>query len=194
MSQQYTEQEAEAILRLAVQKSGETISKDRLASMAAELGVSPDDLAKAEQTYIEKQAAEEERRQLLREKASRSFGVVLVWSVLSASSLILGGWQALSGPSGVFWAAYFIAALTLFSVVRLTRILTAPHSSSLRRRRSTTLTTEAKQVLDDLALREPTKIEAIKELRDRLGLSLRDAKDSVESYDRQNGHIFTHRR
>ncbi|MGV3615923.1 MAG: 2TM domain-containing protein [Fimbriimonas sp.] len=191
---QYTEEEAEQILRLAARSETGGISRDRLASMAAELGVSPDQLERAEREFLQTRQTETERKEfethVFRDLWSHVAIYVAVNVGLIGMDLIPDGhwdwahWPLLGWGIGVachvasvFWSSADDEAKA-FREWKAKRTV-APLSDEQRR------------VLDEIALSgTPGTLHAIKDLRDRLGLGLREAKDAVDQYEEIHPGIF----
>jgi hypothetical protein len=86
----YTEEQAQEILRVASQSSfgmGD-ISRERLLETAAELGISPEDVIRAERAVLEKQELESDRAAFRKHVRKELFGKVSRW--LSLAVLLYG--------------------------------------------------------------------------------------------------------
>lgn len=191
----YSEEEAEEILRLATRKEATGgIPRDRLVEMAAELGLSPDQVQRAEQEYLATRDEEVERKKfeshVLRKLWSHVATYVAVNAGLVGMDLVADGridwayWPLLGWGIGlachiasVFWSSADDEAKTF-------REWKATHQR-------TPLTAEQRHVLDEFTLNGPTgQLLAIKELRERLGLGLREAKDATDRYAEANPDAF----
>lgn len=195
----YSEEEAEEILRLATRKQGSGgIPRDRLVEMAAELGLSPDQVQSAEQEFNATRNQEDERKRfeshVLRDLWSHVATYVAVNAGLVGMDLIGDGrldwayWPLLGWGIGVachvasvFWSSSDAEAKA-FQEWKATR-------------ETAVLTDEQRILLDEFTRNGPTgQLMAIKELRDQLGLDLKHAKDVTERYAVVNPNAFLGRR
>ena len=194
MERQYTEKEAEAILKLAASKSpGVTgVPQSRLVQMAAELGIPEDQLRLAAQEY-ELKAAEEAEWQAFRKEARNDLwshlGIYLAVNVFlliidlaKDRHLDWGMWPALG------WGIGVVAHILHYCFASESE--QRKEFNAWRGKRSEEVRPELRKTLDEIALHEPSKIEAIKLLRERRGLSLAEAKSAVDAYDAENGKVF----
>lgn len=194
MPQFYSEQEAEQILRSAAKKSGTSteISRDRLLQMAAEAGIDAEYVLSAEMelsTIREDGQIEEEYRQKMRSsylaEVSSSAGVMAVCTAI---------WLFTSGWNSYFWPMWVLLGLLIglgsaFAPQMLPQ--TAVYQAGLEKykasRRSKKSPNERspdiRSLLEDyVAVDAQNKIGAIKLVRERTGLGLREAKQEVDAY------------
>lgn len=190
----YSEEEAEEILRLAARKESGGIPRDRLVQMAAELGMSPDQVVSAEQEFLAKRDEDVERKKfeshVLRELWSHVATYVAVNVGLLLMDAIPDGrvdwayWPLLGWGIGiachiasVFWSSADDEAKTY-------REWKASHEHE-------PLSLTQRQILDEIAPKyRGQKLMAIKELRDRTGVGLREAKEAVDLYDATHPGTF----
>jgi len=201
----YNEQDSEEILRIASREAATGgMSRDRLVETAAELGIPPEAVARAEEQLIKKreadriQAEEAELRKQYEQERRSSFRNDL-FSYLGTNAGLIGIWW-MSGH-GYFWPGWVLVGWGIGLVSDfLTTFFNRDESKFQRwkRRRhrkamgSSSMGDRAMPVLDDLtSAGEISKIDAIKELRDRLSLDLRDAKDMADKYEQENPGVFT---
>lgn len=190
----YRADEAEEILRLAARKETDTIPRDRLIQMAAELGMSPEQVTRAEQEYLAKRDAEIERKKfeahVLRDLWSHVATYVAVNGGLVLMDVVKDGqvdwafWPLLGWGIGL---ACHIASVFWSSSDEEDRSFREWRANWERR----PLTMEECHILDEFVPHHPgQKLLAIKELRDRLGIGLREAKDAVDQYAELNPAAF----
>lgn len=207
MSEQrhYDDNEAEEILRIASRETGGGgMSEERLLQTAAELGISPDAVRRAEEQVRLKRESDrvqsedvELRKQFEAERKGKFMTDFLSYIAVNAG--LVGIWW-MSGAN-YFWPAWVmlgwgIGVATDFLQTFFNRDETKFQRWKNRRHRksmgSAKMADRAAPVLDEItASGDVTKIDAIKTLRDRLQLDLRDAKDMADNYERQHPGIFT---
>jgi hypothetical protein len=187
----YTQEEAERILRLAADQDPEGISRPRLVEMAAELGVSPEQVAAAED---ELRTQERERQQLrirrLRDLRERATLYVIGTGALVAADILLN--------RTVTWSYWLILVWGIALGGRAARVyLSSPERREREYRRwkddraRHPLSDEYRRALDEIFTRFPgQKLQAVREMRDRFGLDLREAKDVVDRYDELYPNAF----
>ncbi|MCC7230807.1 MAG: 2TM domain-containing protein [Fimbriimonadaceae bacterium] len=203
-NQFYNDHEAEEILRLASRDDAVGgMTKDRLIQTAAELGISPDAVLRAEEQLVKKREADRiaEEEKVLREQFTkerrRSFGNDLATYVFT-NLLMIGIWW-MTGH-GYFWPIWVILGwglgvasdfyTTFFNQdeAKFQRWKRRRHRSAMG---AVDMSTRAEPILDELVTAsEISKIQAIKELRERLNLDLRDAKDMADAYETKNPGVF----
>lgn len=204
-NRQYSEQDAEEILRIASRDAGMGgMTRDRLVETAAELGISPEAVAKAEEQLVLKREAErvEQEDQELRkqfEKEQRGSFMADFYSYLGVNAGLIGIWAMTGG--NYFWPKWVllgwgIGLVTDFVSKFFNKDETKFQRWKRRRHRkamgSEQMGDRSTPVLDEItAAGEISKIEAIKELRERLSLDLRDAKDMADQYEQRNPGVFT---
>jgi hypothetical protein len=192
----YDENDAEEILRLAARHgTGDKVDKDRLLSMAAELGISPEAVERAEAELVEKRAAEaaskidvENRAEYRRQRRRDLWNNV--GSYVSINALMVVIW--FFTDRGYFWPFWVIFPWGLGVVpqifIGLGRGSDRDYERWKRKRFGRSEPDEefkenVRAVLDELATRRETgKLMVIKELRERTGVDLRTAKDAVDQY------------
>ena len=189
VSRHYSEEEAAAILRLASQATvSGTVSRENLEAMASEIGLSAEALEQAEQKFLQEKLAQEEKERDRRERR-RQFVNRLTTTLVAVGAL---AFFIAARNGGVSFSPAPIVAL--FVILLLTR---KKSGQQFRRRMAPLglfvrdgLDERTKRALDDIALTEPSKLQAVRELRDRLNLSLLDAKEAIDAYEVQNGRVF----
>lgn len=203
----YNDSDAEEILRIASREaSAGGMSRDRLVQTAAELGISPEAVAKAEEQLVLKREAdrvryEDEELRAQFEKERKGSFITDLLSYLGVNAGMIGVWWFTGGLGTYFWPKWVllfwgIGVATDFYNTFFNKDETKFQRWKRRRHRkamgSEQMGDRSIPVLDELtASGEITKIEAIKELRDRLSLDLRDAKDMADQYEQRNPGVFT---
>lgn len=202
----YNDTDAEEILRIASREAAlGGMSRERLVETAAELGISPEAVLKAEEQLVLKREADrvrledEELRKQFESERRGSFMTDL-WSYLGVNAGLIGIWF-FTGANASFWPKWVllfwgIAVVTDFFSTFFNKDETKFQRWKRRRHRkamgSEQMGDRSIPVLDELtASGEISKIDAIKELRERLSLDLRDAKDMADKYEERNPGIFT---
>lgn len=193
----YEEGDAEEILRMASRESVTGgMSRDRLLETAAELGISPEAVQRAEEQLQKKREAdritdeENALRKEFRQSRRRSFWNDFV-SYIGTNAALVGVWWFTG--HGHFWPGWVLGfwgihLVTEFFETFLNGNDEAKFRRWLRRRNRKMgmkeMMVRAEPVLDDYFARKPgEKLGAIKELGERLNIDLRDAKDIVETYE-----------
>lgn len=197
----YDENDAEEILRLAARDGGSgRVDKEKLLAMAAELGIPPEAVARAERELVAKKEidaeaeAEKRDREEFRRRRTRNL-VAGASSWLTLSALMVGIWF-LSGR-GDFWPAWIIffgAFGFLPGVFHRFGGSSEDEFQRWRRRKQGLIDTprqgKVRDVLNELASRQDMgRLEVIRELRVRTGLPLSDAKQAVEIYASEHDGI-----
>lgn len=202
----YDDNDAEEILRLASRDAvAGGMSRERLMQTAAELGITPEAVARAEKQLTTKREAdriqleEVELRKQFRKERRRSFFNDL-GSYLGVNTFMIGIWLFTSGIHSYFWPGWVLGGWGIGLVSDFWDTFVAGDDEKkfqrwLKRRNrtmgSSDIMLRATPILDEFfATHHPDeKLNAIKELRDRLNLDLRDAKDAVDQYsvDRKPG-------
>ena len=205
MSEQrhYDDQDAEEILKLASRESGSSgMSHERLLQTAAELGISPEAVKRAEEQLVKQREAEkiESEETVLRtqyelERKGKFWSDFLTY--LGVNAGLVGIWW-FTGRSffwpGIVMASWGIGVVTDFLQTFFNR--DEAKFQRWKRRSHNKLAsakskTEALPVLEEIVgAGELTKIEAIKELRERLSVDLREAKQIADQYEEQHPGIF----
>ncbi|MBC8066053.1 MAG: 2TM domain-containing protein [Chlorobia bacterium] len=201
----YNDQDAEEILRIASRDTATGgMSRDKLVETAAELGITPEAVAKAEEQLVMKREADrghledQELRKQFEGERRGSFMTDL-WSYLGTNAGLVGIWY-MTGAN-YFWPGWVlfgwgIAVVTDGLQTFFNKDETKFQRWKRRRHRkamgSEQMGDQSVPVLDEItAAGEVSKIEAIKELRERLSLDLRDAKDMADKYEQKNPGVFT---
>jgi hypothetical protein len=208
----YSDEEAEAILRLAAKKGafGASMSHEQLLSAADELGISPEAVQEAEREYLASKQDEQDRLEYDRH-VKQDF-----WGHLATYFIVNGGMAAFSivksgTLSWVWWPiigwGIFIAFHAWETFAKSSedyqKGLVKWRQKSRRSRKAPRVTVgvhigrdvtspeeAAAQAMRDIAtMLDPSsqKVEAIRELRQRTGLGLKEAKEAVEQYNQQRG-------
>ncbi len=139
-----TEEDLEAILRLAVRNSPvDGDLRDRLNQSAAELGITPEQLAAAEAEYGENKRREEEQRRLQEAheadlKRFRSYRWSVVWSsVMKFVPLIILlnfiNFASSNGHGFKYWAIWPTVAFGIIVLGRFLRTALTPRHELERR-------------------------------------------------------------
>jgi len=203
----YDENEAEEILRLAARDGASgRVDKDRLISMAAELGISPEAVERAEAEIVQKKEAERlETIEKAERQEYRRYRRGVLWSSLGSffgMSLFFVGIWFFSGHDGGFWPVWIIFPWGFGIFPQIVSVFTGGSDRDYQRWRRRRLRRElneetepqVRQVLDELARRpdlQHRKIDVIKELRERTGVGLATAKEAVEQYaDEHDGVVW----
>ncbi len=207
MSEQhhYSDQDAEEILRIAAREAAAGgMSRERLLQTASELGISPETVERAEEQMRLKREADrvqEEDRELRKQfqAEQRSKFMTDFWSYIGINAGLIGIW-ALTG-SNYFWPAWVLVCWGMGVVVDF--FMTFLNSDETKfqrwkRRRhrksmsSSQMGAQSAPLLDELvSAGKIGKIEAIKTLRERLSMDMRDAKDVADQYERDHPGVFT---
>lgn len=201
----YSDQDAEEILRIASRDSAMGgMSRERMLETAAELGISPEAVAKAEEQLVLKREAERvesEDRELRKQFEAEKRGTFLTdfYSYLGVNAALVGIWAATG--ANYFWPKWVILGWGIAVVADYIATFVNKDETKFqrwkRRRHRKAMASEQMgdrsiPVLDEItSAGEITKIEAIKELRERLSLDLRDAKDMADQYEQRNPGVFT---
>jgi hypothetical protein len=204
-SQHYNDQDAEEILRIASRESAASgMSRDTLMKTAEELGISPDAVARAEEQLVMKRQADriqEEDKELRKQFEDERRGKFMadLWSYFGVNAGLIGIWWFTG--HGYFWPAWVLFCWGIGVAADFASTFLAKDEAKFqrwkRRRQRKSIGTQqigdqSTPVLDEItASGEISKIEAIKELRERLSLDLRDAKDMADQYEQKNPGVFT---
>lgn len=208
----YTEQEAEDILRAATRQSGGSVSRDRLLQMAEELGISIESLSQAEYQVKTQGAELRDRKEFEGQKRASFLTHLGTYLTVNIGLLLLNvvtsghiswalfpmlGW-------GIGLGAHFVSTIIHgadfereFERWRAAKYGYRSLISSESKEPSGIPATiqnrsEIHQRIKTMALRDRLgKLEAIKQLREETGISLKEAKDSVEAFQRENPGIIT---
>ncbi|MDX2066019.1 MAG: 2TM domain-containing protein [Fimbriimonadaceae bacterium] len=202
--QQYSEEDLEGILRLAVAKQPGLNTVDqraRLASMAAELGISADVLASAESEYAAKKTLDADLKLYHSEQKGGFVAHLIPYLIFTAFFIFkMMDTENLNFLWGVFgWGiGVFFHGYSALRPVTPDNPQFALWRSAKQRSRELTANYGLERVLNDLVVEFEieqrgalTKIEAIKRLRERTGLGLSDSKLAVDDYAaRHPGKMF----
>ncbi len=176
------------------------MDRERLLSMASELGITPEAVERAEKQLASQKGAEaakvaeEKDRKEFREHRRRETWNAL-GSFFSVNGLMIGIWWFTG--AGYFWPMWVIFGMGFAPLSQLNRG-SERDFQRWRKRRDRRLVGPAepaqiRDVLEDLALRpdlESSKLLVIKELRQRTGLTLVEAKNEVDRYSAEHGDIW----
>ena len=190
----YSEDDAEQILRAAIMQSDDTsvvsgnVSRDRLQQMAAEAGISPEALARAEREIVATRDEQRWREEFRRKQRSRAMAHIS--SFFGTNLFMIAIWFLAGG--GYFWPIWLLIFWGL-GVVKDVVSAMFPQSQGYRDGLSRYMAEQsavransanAEQFLIDyFAVADPNdKIGAIKHVREQMGLSLRDAKNVVDAF------------
>jgi hypothetical protein len=201
----YNDNEAEEILRIANRESlSGGMTKEKLIQTAAELGISPEAVERAEQQLVLKRetdrvAQEDEllRQQFKKERRASFFNDLL--SYIGTNAFMVGIWWFTG--HGYFWPMWVMLAWGIGIASDFASTYLANDNAKFerwKRRRErralgrNDISDRSFPVLDELvAGGEISKVDAIRELRDRLSLDSRDAKDAADKYESENPGVFT---
>lgn len=201
----YNDQDAEEILRIASREAATGgMSRDTLMKTAEELGITPEAVARAEEQLVMKRQADrihvedaELRKQF--EEERRGKFMADFWSYLGVNAGLIGIWWFTG--ANYFWPMWVLLCWGMGLVADFASTFLSKDEAKFQRwkRRRQRKTGGVQQigdqsipVLDEItASGEVSKIEAIKELRERLSLDLRDAKDMADQYEQKNPGVFT---
>lgn len=197
----YEEGEAEEILRRAIHQSDSgAIDRQKLLSMASELGISEDAVSRAEaemaserETQVSRSRDELDRVSFRRHKRSRFFADFA--SYLSVNGFMIAIWW-FSG-AGYFWPFWVLAGwgIGLFSDFVNTFFGQSEKDFERWKRRRQKLGSRievdeeaVEHFLDGIVPRfKDRKLEVIKEVRKKFGFDLADSKDFVDEYYEKHG-------
>ena len=201
----YNEQEAEEILKLAAREaSAGGMSRQKLLETAAELGISPETVSRAEEQVRLKREVErneEEDRELRKQfiAEQRSNFVKDFWSYIGVNAGLVGIWF-MTGSS-YFWPAWVLICWGMGLLVDFfTTYLSKDEAKYQRWRRrrfrksmsGKQMIAKSKPLLEEMITSgEVTKLDAVRELRQRLSLDSRDAQDIADLYEKENPGVFT---
>ncbi len=201
----YNDQDAEEILRIASRESViGGMNRDSLVRTAAELGIPPEAVARAEEQLVMKreadrvQAEDQELRKQF-EAERRSGFMTDLWSYLGTNAGLIGIWY-MTGAN-YFWPGWVLAGWGIAVVTDGLQTFFNKDETKFqrwKRRRhrkamgSEQMGDQSAPILDEITgERDISKIDAIKELRERLSLDLRDAKDMADKYEQKNPGVFS---
>jgi hypothetical protein len=187
----YDDDEAEQILKLAAKRMGQrgSVPREQLLQSAAELGISAEELQEAEAEFERTRNEQAERREfdthIRRDFMGHFVAYLIVNSGLFLMDLMKDGrvtwayWPILGWGIGLAFCAWEAFAKGSDDYEK--------EFEKWRRQRhqSRTTTNDAQPILADIARSidiDRNKIQAIKELRERTGMQLKDAKDAVDQY------------
>jgi len=193
----YEEKDAEEILRLAARDStAGGMTRDRLVQTAAELGITPEAVERAERQLVQKREADriaEEEVELRKQfKAERRRGFMNeIYSFLGTNGMMVGIWW-MTGHE-YFWPGWLMLAwgiglVSSFASAFLGKDEDKKFRRWLRRRSRimgmSDMVQRADPILDEFFEHndKDEKLKAMNELRGRLNIDMRDAKDLVENY------------
>jgi hypothetical protein len=103
----FREEEAEAILRLAAQRSGGEISRARLMATAAELGISPEEVEQAEVALAAQRQELESKQRFERHMKAGFFTHFITYTVVNIFLVLMNFMTGLHSL-GEFWAGWAI--------------------------------------------------------------------------------------
>ncbi len=197
----YDDNEAEEILRLAARDGGSgRLDKERLLSMAAELGITPEAVERAESELVLKKESDakakidaDERAEYRKHRRSVLWGSV--GSYVSVCALVVAIWF-FTGYKGGFWPFWVIFPWGFGVAPQFFRRSSERDFERWRRRRRGETDPQAinestmRAVLDELASRgETDRLSVIRELRVRTGVQLSVAKEAVDEYAAEHDDV-----
>ncbi|MCW5941610.1 MAG: hypothetical protein KIS66_05225 [Fimbriimonadaceae bacterium] len=194
----YNEDDAQKILQMAARHGGGGMTHSQLVEAAAELGIPPEAITQAAESLRQKRE-EEELRQEFRRKRRRN--EVNEWTSYFSTCLVCCAiWFFTTKGSGYFWPMWVAGPWGVFKLIgTLTTWVRSERDEFdefVRRRRAEQAdrpslpATEVDAFLESLAALGTSKLEAIKEVRQRYGTDLKGAKDLVVDYERRNPGSF----
>lgn len=207
----YSEDDAQEILRLAArtpQPGG--MSRDQMASVASELGISPEALAAAElefrnqqQARLEASAEAEQKRLFQRKRVGDFIGHLVTY--VSVNAFLIFIWSRSAGSS--FWPGYVLGGWGIGVIAQLAslfmpsefekewaaqKIKEDPEKLALAfRMRFRGSLDEVDEFLEELQESGVHgKLDAIKYLREATGYDLKESKQRVELFIGRNPKSF----
>jgi hypothetical protein len=186
--------EAEQILRLAIAKAPPGISRPRLLEIAGELGLSAEQVTAAEEKILAQEREERERGQLRGRNVRELRDQGLLFAVVSGAVLAVDIFL----NRAVTWSFWFVLVWGASLASRAARVyLSGPEGREREYRQWQVdrarhpLSDEHRRALDEIFTRFPgQKLQAVREMRDRFNLGLREAKDVVDRYDELYPNAF----
>lgn len=205
----YSEQEAEEILRLASRSTGEGISRERLLRMAEELGIPPEAVAAATDTVLTQRTELAERREFVAAQRRSFFNHLMSYIIVNLGLVAIN----VVTQHRITWAIWSILGWGIGVAMQASQTFfpgSEGHEQEFQKWRAarasgqsyqfdgakvghqvTRTTQDVLTHVEAIALRDNlTKLEAIKQVRDETGVGLKDAKDAVDEFERQNPGIF----
>lgn len=197
----YEEDEAEQILRLAASFSSPTgaMSRERLLATAAELGISPEAVDLAEQQYSRQRTDVAERAEFDAIQRREFYGHLASYVIVNVFLVAVN----LVTDASYFWAMWPILGWGLgiaFHVVETFFKSSESYREEFEKWQAKRNKRAAREGDDHIVVansdfvidkyvhkrldrgRDVSKIEAIRYLREKTNLDLRDAKEAVEQY------------
>jgi len=205
----YEEEEAEQILRLAASltSTAGAMSRERLLATAEELGISPEAVAMAEQQLAQQKTTQADRIEFDRIRRRDFYGHLLSYVLFNAFLIAV---NLMTSP-GYFWAAWpilgwglglaFLVAETFFKNSEAYQEEFEKWQKK-RNRRIERQEPDHKVIGNSDFLidkyvsrrldrgRDISKLDAIRYLREKTDLDLRDAKEAVEQYSLRNPGVM----
>jgi hypothetical protein len=190
----YDEDEAEEILKLAAKRMGNvgSVPRDQLIASAAELGISPEDLHEAEIEYQKTKNELAERREFDLHMRQSFFSHLSGYVVVNCALLAFDFFR----DNRIQWALWPVIGWGLglmFHAFATFNKASEEYEKEfdnwrMERMRAEEGYPEAERILESISgtidIRRE-KIAAIKELREQTGMQLKDAKDAVDEYLKQ---------
>lgn len=203
MQQFYQEDEARKILELAVREGSGGLSHQQLEEAAAELGIPPEAVQRAAEKLREEQADQQLRKEFKAARRSKVGSEVGSWFSTGLVCIVI--WFLTTRGQGYFWPGWVIGPWGIFVLLEVVPALLGFNKEhefqdwkqkkiakeQRKERRKKTPTYDPDEMAAYLEQASGTnKIEAIKGLRERYKMTLKDAKDTVDAYEAEHPGSF----
>lgn len=194
----YSEEEAQEIIRKAASlQTASSMSGEELVRAAAELGISREALEQAE-AQLRSDRLDKELLEKFRHQERKSFFSSMGSTIAILTIAVLWFFDGSPSPRwALIGAAYF--AWTLISNFSKhlwersdgwQRRYQTWKAAELRRRDPSSKKTHEQMIISILGTTDPeAKLTVVKELRERSGIDLKEAKDAVDDYYRRHPEI-----
>ncbi len=203
MQQFYQEDEARKILELAVREGSGGLSHQQLEEAAAELGIPPEAVQRAAEKLREEQADQQLRKEFKAARRSKVGSEVGSWFSTGLVCVLI--WFFTTQGRGYFWPGWVIGPWGIFMMLEVIPALLGLNKEhefqdwkqkkiareQRKEKRKKTPSYDHDEVAAYLEQASGTnKIEAIKGLRERYKMTLKDAKDTVDAYEVEHPGSF----
>lgn len=193
----YDDNDAEEILRIAARRDNPLggVSRSELMKSASELGISPDAILEAEAQYYARKSEAEERKLFKKYQWNElfsHFGAYLaVCGFLAFLDLRHGHLTWSLWPIGIWGFILLSDSVGSFFGSNRERAFAKWKRKQLNRQQNP-LTFDVQEDLEHIAKdlnleKEKDRLKAIKELREKSGIDLREAREAVDEYQRVRG-------
>lgn len=193
MERSYSEEDAEAILRLATRETGGGIPESKLLQMAEELGISPEQLSRATAKYSAQKVENDERAEFQRHQRDEMRSHLSVYAVVNLFLFLIDFMR----DQRVDWAFWPLLGWGIGVGCHVASHLFATDRDreqafqKWRLAKTTGDRPDVRSLLDDAAAESVGKTAAVRRLRDNLGLTQSEAQAAVDRYDSENSWVFT---